>query len=166
MTERMRWIGLGLWLAVCLGAGAVGAAFTTPEIDGWYRTIAKPSFNPPDYVFGPVWTMLYICMAIAAWQVWKPAGFTGTKIPLGLFGLQIALNVGWSWIFFGLHQPGWAFLEILVLWLAIAATTLSFFRFSTLGGWLLIPYLAWVGFAAVLNFAIWRLNIDQMPVFN
>lgn len=151
-------MGLILILLVCLGAGGLGAIATTPEIEGWYRTLDKPSWNPPDYVFGPVWTALYILMAIAAWHIWKPAGFRDAKTPLVLFGVQLSLNVCWSWIFFGLHQPGWAALEIVVLWSAIMATTVMFFRRSTLAGWLMVPYLAWVSFAVVLNYGIWHLN--------
>ena len=158
MTERTRWIGLVIFIVVCLGAGGLGAIATTPEIEGWYKTIEKPSWNPPDYVFGPVWTTLFVMMAIAAWLVWKPEGFKAAALPLTLFGVQLALNVAWSWIFFGMHQPGWAFAEIMVLWLAIVATTVAFFRCSKIAGWLMVPYLAWVSFASVLNFTIWRLN--------
>jgi tryptophan-rich sensory protein len=158
LTDRTRWIGLVVFIAICLGAAALGAIATTPEIDGWYRTIEKPSWNPPNWIFGPVWTTLYILMAIAAWLVWRPAGFAAASTPLTLFALQLALNIAWSWIFFGLHQPGWAFAEIVLLWLAIAATTAAFFRSSQVAGWLLTPYLAWVSFASVLNFTIWRLN--------
>ena len=158
MTETQRWIGLVIFIVVCLGAGGLGAFATTPEIGGWYQTIAKPSWNPPAFVFGPVWTTLYIMMAIAAWLIWKPAGFKAAGAPLALFGGQLMLNIAWSFLFFGLHQPGWAFGEIVLLWLAIAATMASFFRRSQLAGWLLAPYLAWVSFASVLNFALWRLN--------
>ncbi|MFO0905742.1 MAG: TspO/MBR family protein [Pirellulales bacterium] len=158
MTSTTRWIGLVFFLVVCLGAGGLGALATTPEIEGWYKTLAKPSWNPPDYVFGPVWTTLYVLMAVAAWLVWKPAGFRAAAMPLALFGGQVVLNIAWSFIFFGLHQPGWAFVEIVILWLAIVATTASFFRCSQIAGWLLAPYLAWVSFAALLNMAIWRIN--------
>jgi translocator protein len=158
MNATKRWIGLVVFIAVCLGAGSLGAIATTPEIDGWYRTLAKPDWNPPDSVFGPVWTTLFILMGIAGWLVWKPAGFKAAAMPLTLFGVQLVLNVAWSWIFFGMHQPGWAFVEIVILWLAIVATTVAFFRSSQIAGWLMVPYLAWVSFAAVLNFTIWRLN--------
>jgi tryptophan-rich sensory protein len=158
MTGTRRSIGLVLLLILCLGAGGLGAIATTPEIEGWYKTIARPSWTPPDWIFGPVWTTLYVMMAVAAWFVWKPTGFKGAALPLTLFGLQLLLNIAWSWIFFGLHQPGWAFAEIVVLWLMIVATTVAFFRCSTIAGWLLVPYLAWVSFAAVLNFALWRMN--------
>ena len=158
VTERTRWMGLAVFLVICLSAGGLGAVATTSEIDGWYRTVAKPTWNPPDYVFGPVWTTLYVMMAIAVWMVWRPAGFIAVKGPLLLFALQLALNVAWSWIFFGFHQPGWAFAEIVILWAAIAVTLRAFFQRSKLAGWLLVPYLVWVSFAAILNFAIWWLN--------
>jgi tryptophan-rich sensory protein len=158
MTPRARLFGFISFVVLCLGAGGLGAIATTPEIAGWYRTLAKPSWNPPDYVFGPVWTTLYVSMAIAAWLVWKPAGFTAAATPLSLFALQLALNVAWSWVFFGMHQPGWAFFEVLVLWLAILATTVAFFRCSRIPGYMMLPYLAWVSFAAALNFCIWRIN--------
>ena len=158
MKQRERWIGLVVFIVLCLGAGGLGAMATTPEIEGWYKTLAKPSFNPPDYIFGPVWTTLYVMMAVAAWIVWKPEGLRAAATPLALFAVQIGLNIAWSWIFFGMHQPGWAFMEILVLWLTIIATTVAFFRSSLMAGWLMTPYLAWVSFAAVLNFAIWRMN--------
>jgi len=152
-------IVLVIFIVVCLGAGGLGSVATTPEIDGWYRTLAKPSWNPPDYVFGPVWTALYILMAIAAWLVWKPAGLKAAALPLSLFAVQLLLNVAWSWIFFGLHQTGWAFAELVILWLAITATMITFFHRSTLAGWLLVPYVAWVSFAGALNFALWRMNL-------
>lgn len=158
MTGRKQWIGLIIFIAICLGAGGLGAIATTPEIDGWYKTIEKPTWNPPAYVFGPVWTTLFVMMAVAGWRVWKPAGFKAARMPLTLFAVQLVLNVAWSWVFFHFHQPGWAFAEIVVLWLAIVATTIAFFKTSKTAGWLMVPYLMWVSFASVLNFAIWRLN--------
>lgn len=159
MKDSVRWIGLVVFIAVCLGAGGLGAIATTPEIEGWYASIKKPAWNPPNDVFGPVWTTLFVMMAIAAWLVWKPIGFKAAATPLMLFAIQLALNVAWSWIFFGLHHPGWAFAEIVILWLAIVATTAAFFRHSKIAGWLMVPYLAWVSFASVLNFTIWRMNV-------
>lgn len=158
MNERTRWIGLVLFVLVCVGAGGLGAVATTPEIDGWYRTVVKPAWNPPDWVFGPVWTTLFVLMGISAWLVWKPAGFQKAVTPLSLFAVQLILNVAWSWIFFGMHQIGWAVVEIVILWLVILATIITFFRRSKPAGWLLVPYLGWVTFASVLNFTIWRLN--------
>jgi tryptophan-rich sensory protein len=112
----------------------------------------------PDWIFGPVWTLLYLMMAVSAWLVWRQAGFAGAKLPRALFAVQLALNSLWSVLFFGLQNPGAAAVEIVLLWLAILATTVSFFRQSKVAGWLMVPYLAWVSFASVLNFAIWRLN--------
>lgn len=159
MNNRARWGSLLVFIAGCLGAGGLGAIATTPEIEGWYKTIEKPSWNPPDSVFGPVWSTLFVMMGVAAWIVWKREGFKAAKMPLSLFAVQLGLNIAWSWIFFGLHQPGWAFLEIVILWLAISATTVSFYGRSKLAGTLMVPYLAWVSFASVLNFTIWRLNL-------
>ncbi len=158
MTRTRQVVGLVVWVAICLVAAGLGAWATTPEIDGWYRTLRKPEWNPPNAVFGPVWTTLYIMMAVAAWLVWRQQGFSAARRPLGLFALQLALNVAWSWIFFGSHQVGLAALEVVVLWLAIAATIVSFLRRSRPAGWLLVPYLAWVSFATVLNWTIWSLN--------
>ncbi len=158
MNKSNQWFGLFFFLSLCFGAAGLGSLATAPEIGGWYQTLTKPTWNPPAWVFGPVWTTLYFLMAIAAWLVWKPAGFKAASLPLVLFGIQLALNIAWSWIFFRYRQPGWAFVDIILLWLAIFATTVAFFRHSRLAGWLMCPYLAWVSFAAVLNHAIWRLN--------
>ncbi|QDT37651.1 TspO/MBR family protein [Stratiformator vulcanicus] len=158
MKKSVRWIGLVFFILLCLGAGSLGAIATTPEIAGWYQTLEKPSWNPPNSVFGPVWTTLFVMMAVAAWLVWKPKGFRSAAIQLTLFAIQLLLNVAWSWIFFGMHQPGWAFIEIIVLWATILATAVTFFGRSMMAGWLMMPYLAWVSFAAVLNFTIWQLN--------
>ncbi len=158
MGLAKQWLALVVIVGVCLGAGVLGAIATTPQVDGWYRTLNKPSWNPPDQVFGPVWTTLYILMGIAAWLVWRSGDLQSVWSPLVLFGIQLSLNAAWSWIFFKMQRPDWAFFEILILWLAIAATLVAFFRRSHLAGWLLVPYLAWVSFAALLNFTIWRLN--------
>ncbi|NQV24284.1 MAG: tryptophan-rich sensory protein, partial [Rhodopirellula sp.] len=107
-------LALVVFLAICLGAGGLGAVATTPEIDGWYRTLAKPRWNPPDWIFGPVWTTLFIMMAIAGWLVWRRGESRARLAALSLFGVQLTLNLGWSWIFFALHQPGWAAIEIVV----------------------------------------------------
>jgi len=158
MGSAKQLIGLVLIVGVCLGAGFLGSIATTPQVDGWYKTLNKPSWNPPNQVFGPVWTTLYILMGVAAWLVWRSADARSTWLPLALFGIQLALNAAWSWIFFKMQRPDWAFVEIVILWLAIVATLVGFFRHSQLAGWLLVPYLAWVSFAAILNFTIWRLN--------
>src|SRR5690349_157709 len=112
---------LVVFVLVCLAAGVVGAVFTADSVTGWYRTIAKPSWTPPDRVFGPVWTVLFILMGVAAWLVWR-RGWASCRGALGLFAVQLFLSVGWSLVFFGLRSPGWAFVEILSLWIALLAT--------------------------------------------
>jgi tryptophan-rich sensory protein len=143
-------------LAVCLGAAALGALMTTPALRPWYADLHKPQWAPPNWLFGPVWTVLYLAMAVAAWLVWGRSGLMDR--PMKVFVLQLALNVAWSGVFFGLRSPGAAFAEIIAMWLAILATLIEFWKISSAAGWLLVPYLLWVSFAAVLNFSIWRLN--------
>ena len=149
---------LALFIAATLAVAAIGGAVTAGSVDGWYVGIVKPSFNPPAGVFGPVWTVLYLMMAVAAWRVWCREKHAGRPAALTLFAVQLGLNLGWSLLFFGLHAPGLALLEIVVLWLAIAATMRAFLRIDAVAGYLLAPYLAWVAFAAVLNLRIWQLN--------
>ncbi len=144
--------GLAGWLVLCFGAAAVGARFKPGT---WYAGLRKPAWNPPSWLFAPVWTLLYAMMAVAAWLVWRE---TGLSREIGLFVLQLVLNALWSWLFFGLHRPGLALADVLALWLAILATHVAFDHVRPLAGWLLLPYLAWVTFAAALNAALWRLN--------
>lgn len=151
-------IGLAVFVFVCFAAAGLGSIVTTPSISTWYADLAKPAWTPPDWIFGPVWTLLYLMMAVAAWLVWRQTGFAGAKLPLGLFAAQLALNSLWSILFFGLQSPGAAFVEIILLWAAILATMIAFWKRSRLASGLLVPYLAWVSFAVVLNFAIWWLN--------
>ena len=146
---------LGLFLAASFGAAAVGSLWMP---GAWYASLAKPSWTPPPFLFGPVWTALYAMMGTAAWLVWRERGFRDGAKPLGFFFAQLVLNAAWTALFFGLRNPGAAFAEILVLWAMIAATAALFYRVRALAGVLLFPYLAWVGFASALNFAIWRLN--------
>jgi len=148
--------GLVLWIAASMSAGAIGSRFMP---GAWYAALIKPSWTPPGWVFGPVWTVLYIMMGVAAWLVWKEAGFYGARGPLTLFIIQLALNALWSYLFFGARSPMLAFFEIIVLWVAILLTLAGFWRIRPSAGALLIPYLAWVGFAAALNFRLWRLNL-------
>lgn len=143
------------WLVLCFAAAGTAVFVST---DGWYAALLKPSWNPPAWLFGPAWTLLYITMAVAAWLVWREGGWKAQGRTLGLFLLQWLLNALWTPLFFGLHRPGLAFTEIILLWLAIAATLVSFWRVRQVAGVLLVPYLAWVSFAAALNFTIWRLN--------
>jgi len=146
------------FVLLSLSAGAVGGIATAGSIGGWYQTIAKPEWNPPGWVFGPVWTTLYLMMGIAAWLVWRKAKAGEKALPLGLFAVQLALNAFWSFVFFAWHQIGWALVEIIVLWVAIAATIASFSRVSKTAARLLIPYLIWVSFASYLTYTIWTLN--------
>ena len=146
------------FIATCFAAAGLGAAATTTSVGGWYQTLAKPSWNPPDWLFGPVWSVLYLMMSIAAWLVWRRGGWSASRPALTWFGIQLALNVLWSVVFFAMRQPGLAVVEIIVLWLAIVATVVAFRRASLAATVLMLPYLAWSTFAAVLNFTIWRLN--------
>ena len=150
--------GLLGWLVVCFGASAIGSAATISEIEGWYAGLEKPSFNPPNWIFGPVWSVLFFLMALAAWLVWRRFGFAGAKAALSVFLVQLAANVGWSVLFFGLHSPPMAFFWICLLRVLITTTIVLFWMKSRLAGGLLVPYLMWVSFASVLNFWIWRLN--------
>ena len=140
-------------------AGIIGALFTARSVQTWYTTLQKPSFNPPSWLFGPVWTVLYLLMGIAAYLVWAK-GWTvpGVKTALFVFALQLVLNSLWSILFFGVRQPGWAFMEIVVLWAAIVVTIVLFWKISRTAAFLLVPYILWVSFAAVLNYSLWRLN--------
>lgn len=150
---------LVLSIIICQGAGFLGSLATMPSIATWYKTIAKPSFNPPNAVFGPVWITLYALMGVALFLIWKRGTATaGVKSAMILFFVQLVLNTLWSVLFFGLHQPMWAFIEILVLWLLILLTLIAFWRIALPAGLLLVPYFLWVSFASALNLAIWRLN--------
>jgi tryptophan-rich sensory protein len=148
-------LGLVGWLLLCFVAAAFGSLFKPGE---WYAQLQKPTWNPPNWIFGPVWTVLYTMMAVAARRVWTHGGFAEQRLPLGLFLLQLILNAAWSALFFGLHNPALAFAEIVLLWLAILGTVLAFWKVHRGAGLLLVPYLAWVTFAAVLNFTLWQLN--------
>jgi len=150
-----RTLALVLWILLCFGAAALGALFPPGS---WYADLAKPAWNPPNAWFGPVWTALYLMMGVAAWLVWRRKGWRGARVALSLFLVQLVCNALWSWLFFGLHAPLAALVDIVVLWLAILATALAFVRHSRPAALLLLPYLAWVGFATALNFALWRLN--------
>jgi len=144
------------FLVFTLTIGFVGGQVTAPNIPTWYVFLAKPSFNPPNWLFMPAWTTLYVLMAVAAWRVWRQTGWRSRALALWL--VQLALNAAWSVIFFGAHAPGPALFELAAMWLAILATLITFWRIEPLAGALLLPYLAWVSFAGVLNFWIWRLN--------
>ena len=148
-------IGLLAWLLLSLAAAFVGSRFLP---DKWFQRLNKPSWNPPNWVFAPVWTVLYALMGVAAWLVWTKVGLFGRATALALFVVQLALNGAWSWLFFGGYRPDRAMADIAVLWLAVLATVVAFQQIDQWAGILLIPYLAWVSFASLLNFSIWRLN--------
>lgn len=148
-------VGLVSWVVGCLATGWVGSTFMPGE---WYAALTKPPWTPPNDVFAPVWTTLYVLMGVAAWLVWRTAGFAGARTPLMLFIAQLILNALWSYLFFGAHQMLLAFVDIIVLWLLILATIVRFRRVVPVAGALLIPYLCWVAFASALNFELWRLN--------
>jgi len=146
-------------LILCQGAGVVGSVYTMPAIPEWYAALAKPSFNPPNWVFGPAWTMLFTLMAIAAYLVWsKGLREPAVRKGLILFLIQLALNSFWSFLFFGLRSPLYGLIEIFVLWAAILVTIVQFLKISRVAGLLMIPYLLWVSFAVSLNLGIWLLN--------
>jgi len=142
---------------VSLSAGAIGGIFTSSAIPTWYANLAKPDFNPPNWLFGPAWTVLYILMGIALYLVWTSSK-EDKKFAYVAFCVQLVLNALWSIIFFGAHEFGWAFLEIAILWLAILTTIIAFYRVSKPAAYLLIPYILWVTFAAILNYGVWKLN--------
>ncbi|MFO0991024.1 MAG: TspO/MBR family protein [Hyphomicrobiales bacterium] len=153
------WAMLAGFIALCLAVGAAGGWITARSVAEWYPTLTKPAWTPPNSLFGPVWTALYVMMAFAAWLVWrKDARFAGVRVALILFFLQLALNFLWSFLFFGSKAPGLALIDIAALLLVLALTVWAFFQQSRWAGLIMLPYLAWVGFATALNFAIWRLN--------
>ena len=149
------WMGLAFWLVASFVPAWIGSWFQPGE---WYAGLTKPALTPPGWVFGPVWTLLYAMMGVAVWLVWKQGGSGAAAGALTLFFLQLGLNTMWSYLFFGLKNPGLALLNIVALWLAILATLIAFSRHSRLAGNLLLPYLLWVSFALYLNLQVWRLN--------
>lgn len=165
-SMKMHWATrLFFSIVVCQLAGVVGAFFTTSAIPGWYAALPKPELAPPNWVFGPVWTILYVLMGVAFFLVWqkmdtaKGAKRNTIQVALSLFVAQLVLNACWSIIFFGLRNPGLAFAEIVVMWLAIVATMAAFSHVSAKATWLLVPYILWVSFAGYLNYAIWQLSL-------
>jgi len=153
-----RWPMLLFFLFLCYGAAGLGSIWTSSSVGTWYAEIVKPSFNPPSWIFAPVWSGLYFLMALSAWLVWRRAGWSGARFALALFFVQLALNVAWSGLFFGLRRPGTALVGILILLGTIVATVLAFRPVSLLAFWLMVPYALWVAFAVLLNFKIWQLN--------
>ena len=159
MNERARKVtALVIALLLCYGAAAVGGLLGTGSDRSWYADLAKPSWTPPSWVFGPVWMVLYGMMAVAVWLVWVSRPERASAAPIVVFAVQLAFNAVWTPLFFGLHRPGTALVDIVLLWLALLATVWLFFRRRAIAGLLLVPYLLWVSFAVALNLAIWRLN--------
>lgn len=162
MINKMKkeaFAALIIFILLCEIAGIIGSAFTQPAINSWYVSLQKPIFNPPNWIFAPVWTILYALMGISAFLVWRK-GLKRKEVQTALiiFSIQLALNIAWSILFFGLHLPLYAFLEILLLWISISLTISRFYRISKPAALMMLPYLAWVSFAAVLNLAIVLLN--------
>lgn len=150
-----QWLVLAGFLSLCLIVGGLGGYVTAPSVTEWYPTLIKPSWQPPNWLFGPVWTVLYIMMAVAAWLVWKAGN---ARSALTLWGAQLLLNFAWSFLFFGTRSPGLGLIDIIALWLAIAATIFAFAFKSRLAAFLMVPYLCWVSFALALNAAIFMMN--------
>jgi tryptophan-rich sensory protein len=146
------------WVLLCFAVAGVGSRFTTASLRDWYPGLRKPALTPPGWIFGPVWSALYVMMAVAAWLVWRRRDRRGARSALGIFVFQLAVNAAWSPLFFGLRSPLAGMLDIAVLWCAIVAAAVAFSKIDRLAAWLLAPYLAWINFAGYLNVAIWRLN--------
>jgi tryptophan-rich sensory protein len=156
-TAARQVVALAVIVLIVMLAAGLGGFFTGRSVSTWYRTLSRPDWTPPDWLFGPVWTALYLSMAVAAWMVWR-RGAPAATAAMAAFAVQLALNVAWSALFFGLRSPAAGMADIVLLWLAIAATIACFLRVSIPAGIIMLPYLAWVSFAAALNFAIWRMN--------
>ena len=150
-----KWASLVGWIALSLGAGIFGSQF---QPGTWYEALNRPPWTPPNWLFGPVWTTLYVLMGVAAWRIWVRRSEEGTGWALGLFVAQLVLNALWSWIFFGLHLTGFAAIEIVILLVAIILTTITFWKTDRPAGLLLVPYIVWVSYASALNISIWMRN--------
>ena len=157
LTKQKQLVGLAAWLIGSFIAAGIGGAASI-QAGPFYAQLVRPGWAPPSSIFGPVWTVLYALMGIAAWLVWRVGGFRAAKTALALFLVQLALNALWSWLFFGWHRGALAFADILLLWALIAATLIAFWRIRPLAGALLVPYLLWVSFASALNYSVWQLN--------
>lgn len=152
------YLGLLGFIVACVATALSGAIFGP---DDWYRQLKKPSWQPPDWLFGPAWMVFYALIAVAGWLVWSKAGFAGAALPLALYFLQLVLNALWSAIFFGMRRIGLAAVETVLMWFVILATIVAFYPIEPRAAWLMVPYLLWVTFAFVLNVTVWRLNAPQ-----
>jgi len=160
MMNKVKIFKLVISVLVCQAAGLIGSVFTAPNIATWYAGVAKPAFNPPNWLFAPVWTTLFLLMGISLYLVFENGlEKKDTRFAVSVFGVQLILNIIWSAVFFGLQNPFLGLVEIIVLWLAILANIVLFCRISKIAGYLLIPYILWVSFAAFLNYNIWILNL-------
>ncbi len=155
-----QWLVLAAFIILCLAVAGIAGWATSQSVETWYLTLNRPAWTPPSWLFAPVWTTLYIMMAVAAWRTWRTGGgFTGqARFALAMFFIQLALNFTWSFAFFGSRSPALGLVVIIMLWLAIAATIAAFRPIDRFAAWLLAPYLVWVSYATALNFAIWTLN--------
>ncbi len=147
-----------LCIVVCLLVGGISGGLTASAIPTWYPTLQKPSWNPPNWLFGPVWTLLYILMGIAAARLWDSPSSPTKTMALTLFGVQLFLNFMWSILFFNYHVLGIAFAEIILFWGLLLVSIITFAKIDKTSAWLFVPYISWVSFASILNFAIWQLN--------
>lgn len=155
LTTLTTILGLIGFVLLVAAVASTGAMF---KPGGWYETLAKPSWTPPNWLFPVAWTLLYLMIAVAGWLVWRTVGFSGASLAFALYFLQLLLNAAWSWLFFGLHRMDLALVDISVLWLTIAANIVAFYAIRPGAGYLLIPYLIWVTYAAALNLTIWQMN--------
>ena len=151
-------LGLAAFVALCLAVSAAGGWVTAGSVTTWYPTLHKPAFNPPNWVFAPVWTTLYLMIALAGWRVWRNRAAAAVRTALAAYAVQLMLNLVWSFMFFGAHMIGAALADIALLFAAICITAALFWKIDRGAGWLLVPYAAWVAFACLLNYTLWRLN--------
>ncbi len=158
LKKTTKYLPLVISIILAQGSGLIGSIFTASSVNTWFETIYKPTWNPPSWIFGPVWTMLYLLMGIAAYIIWQKKDIVGTKMALSVYGIHLVFNSLWSILFFGLKNPQLAFFEIIFLLILIIITTMLFWKIDRRAGALMFPYIAWVSFATVLNYTIWQLN--------
>lgn len=154
----MEYMGLLGFVAAATTAASSGAFFRP---GAWYDALAKPTWTPPNWLFGPAWTVLFVMIAVSGWLAWREVGLSGAPLAFAIYGVQLVLNACWSGIFFGMRRMDLAFGELVLLWLSIAANILAFAPIHAGAAWLLVPYLCWVSFAGALNFSLWRLNLAR-----
>jgi len=158
ILEAMKFVPLIISIALAQTAGIIGSVFTAAGVRTWYVDLIKPAWNPPSWIFGPVWITLYALMGISAYLIWQQKGASGVKLALFIYGIHLILNALWSVLFFGLKNPALAFVEIIILLGFIIVTTVLFWKINSWAGILMLPYITWVTFAAFLNYTIWHLN--------